>query len=389
MYVLDCRFRKLESILAYSISSNQWLGIGEGSNQFHTVLLDLDEHKDYCSGSFFAFENNENLPSIFGKILTDGKNAIQNLNVEIFPLHPNEARIVSEDEFSKIWPNADMSTHADLELVFSENNLKIKWKTALGQAGACELFSFSNPSNSKVDLIAKKVTWEEFKQYTEKFSYKDFIFRGQSNPWPIITSFHRTHRKDLVSYINNDLPQMYRTLYPYINPPLDPGNRDHNTAMFHLLQHYGYPTPMLDWTYSAYIAAYFAFSSLSKNTSLDDEFVRIFVFDLKNWQNLMPSKQSLTFTTPHITFLNPLPIANDRSVPQQGLSMATNCFGIENFVQFFEKENNTTFLAAMDISKSERQTALKDLRKMGITAASMFPGIDGACQNMKGMNFGD
>tara|TARA_R100000322_G_scaffold27711_2_gene17643 strand:+ start:279163 stop:279372 length:210 start_codon:yes stop_codon:yes gene_type:complete len=69
--------------------------------------------------------------------------------------------------------------------------------------------------------------------------------------------------------------------------------------------------------------------------------------------------------------------------------MLTNIDDIEHFVSFHELQQNEKYLKAIDIPKSERSTVLRDLRTMGITASSLFPGLDGSCEALRQLRFDD
>jgi hypothetical protein len=57
--------------------------------------------------------------------------------------------------------------------------------------------------------------------------------------------------------------------------------------------------------------------------------------------------------------------------------LVTNVANVENFLKFFEQENRQTFLYAADVPITIAAEALEDLTFMGLTAATLFPGLDG------------
>jgi hypothetical protein len=44
-------------------------------------------------------------------------------------------------------------------------------------------------------------------------------------------------------------------------------------------------------------------------------------------------------------------------------------------------------LWAIDLPVSERKKVIQELGYMGITAGSLFPGLDGACEELRERNF--
>jgi hypothetical protein len=99
--------------------------------------------------------------------------------------------------------------------------------------------------------------------------------------------------------------------------------------------------------------------------------------------------QKVTFCPPHFSLLEPLAIENDRAIPQQSLSSVTNVDDIESYIRVRESERGVRFLRVFDLPRRERTRVLSDLRMMGITAGSMFPGLDGICEELRARLFGD
>ena len=365
------------------LQSGQWIGSGTGDNNFDPIIIDLDDNGDYLSGQFCAFEKDPNLPSIEGRIhKLDKTKKRQTIDVFHKPIHQLSPNILRDEDFKKYWPDVKMSKTSTLAFNFEGDNLELEWFSKSNRGGTCKLIRSNKNKNSECSTEGVG-SWSEFKSLIDGKNIQGHIFRGQPGPWRLCTSFHRTNRKDLVYYDAVDIPEIHRTLSSELDDLLDLSNPIHRAALYYLIQHHGYPTPLLDWTYSPYIAAYFAF----RNTAHIEGNVRVYSFNNDEWVNDFRQLSLLSFTKPHLSILIPIAVGNKRSIPQQGLSTISNLNDIETYVKKREAENNKTYLTAIDIPKSERDNALRDLSLMGITAGSMFPGLDGACEYLKMKNF--
>jgi hypothetical protein len=73
-------------------------------------------------------------------------------------------------------------------------------------------------------------------------------------------------------------------------------------------------------------------------------------------------------------------------IPQQAASTVTNLDDIESYIRSKESADKT-YLSAVDLPVTERSHVSEELRRMGITAGSLFPGLDGMCEELKDRNF--
>jgi FRG domain len=151
------------------------------------------------------------------------------------------------------------------------------------------------------------------------------------------------------------------------------------TEMAALAQHYGTPTRMLDWTESAYIAAFFAFSDFGRiGQEMDAEQGQCAVVALDTRAAAWNSDSG-------VTLVNANRRMNSRLRRQRGVFTLNSsvCSSLEDYCSSFygDKEPDDRPLVRLILPKAFAPGALRDLEMMGITSESMFPGLEGAARS--------
>jgi hypothetical protein len=242
------------------------------------------------------------------------------------------------------------------------------------------------PSGSVVaDACA---TWDEYKHWaaTSRTNYQALAFRGHgSRDFRLQTSLHRQGRYRLERYCSETLREFRAHAEAVLGDRFDLSDADDYAVLLGLAQHHGLPTPMLDWTQSPYIAAFFAFADAleSQDTRPTATHVRIYGLTRTFLAYHSPGIVTLPYYCPYACSLAISPRGNPRLYAQQGQFIVTNMGDLEGLLRGIEMATNQRLVVAADIPISSAEEALEDLAYMGLSAATMFPGLDGVCRKMR------
>ncbi len=364
----------------------QWIGPVEGENA-GLAVVDLDHMGTYYSGHAYLFEADKNLPATLARIQTSEIAEKFQLNeCPLTALHPFFPVALSRDQLAEDFPQVSFPTKADISLERTKDGLRGEWKTDIGTHGHAILYESKASEPSDLKPLREVSTWKEFKSFALDLPPRQFIFRGQDCCKRLRTSFHRTRRKDLVTYLTEDMPHAHHVLTARTKHLFNLQNPVENGAFLNLLQHHGYPTPLLDWSYSPFVAAFFAFRFRRIREPGDDR-VRILCFNKTAWEQAFPQVQTIAFAQPHFSIMEALTIENSRAMPQQSVSSVTSVDDIEGYLLAKQAETEDEYIRAIDLPFSERRKVMEELSLMGITAGSLFPGLDGACEELRGRYF--
>jgi len=357
----------------------QWIGRVEKGHSGR-IVLNVDEHNDSFNGIAYLTPDDAKLPAVVAVFNTNSKNSPLDFEAFVFAVDPRNQQFVDLESISSIYPNVIMPKSLNATASFDANNITVTMKTDIGQEIEFEINRPEFTAISTWEGVPK--SWEEFKEYASNVSKRRYIFRGQKEPWKLRTSFHRNGRYNLRRFINEDAARLHRSLSSKTKHLFDLNIPVQYGAFLNLAQHHGYPTPLLDWTYSPYVAVFFAFRHVPKNT-LEEKSVRIFVFDQEQWGKDFNQLTSLDVPTPHLSLSEFLAIDNERVIPQQSVTTVTNIDDIETYIRTKEADRQSKYMWAFDIPWTERSKVMNELSYMGITAGSMFPGIDGVCEELR------
>jgi hypothetical protein len=364
--------------------NGQWTGRYSGTNS-GLLVIDLDDMGNHYEGHACAYDDNPSLPGTFVSIKTTDKGPAFKGRLLLSPIDPRSGEPTTWDKIATLFQAGVVIPHyADIELTCDDDVLNVIWKTNIETSGAAEIKRTKADAPTEYTPLAEVKCWEHFKTYVSNLEHRRYIFRGQAQPLRLRTTYHRTGRANLARFLDQDIKTLHRHLSLRTSHVFNLSIPDENGAFFNLAQHHGYPTPLLDWTFSPFVAAFFAYHRLrnSEARAAAGKTVRVFIFDQMAWRETFSQINHLTWRKPHFSIMEFIAIDNERLIPQQSISSLTNVDDVETYIRSTETTERQ-FLRIVDLPMIERPMVMRELSVMGITAGSLFPGLDGACEELR------
>lgn len=362
----------------------QWRGTFTATELAGTLTMDAEYIDGKIGGSVVLFPNNASLGFIVGQI-TPVEDALSPTytTITLRQFNPFTNQFLSPEQVAEVFKGAEVAKLVQARIEWNDTKMSVSWDSDIRRSGNAHLTR--DNADSPSELCAQRMSWERFKKHVATLPARKFVFRGQQEPWRLRSHFHRTGRSDLLRYVTEDMTLLYRHLSARTRHLFNRADNDQNGAFVHLAQHYGFPTPLIDWTYSPFVAAFFAYRRLGNTDAkrARGKRVRIFQFDQKQWRADFPQVGITAPAHPHFSLMEFIAIENERLIPQQALSGLTNVVDVETYIAFCERTRQHQYLTAIDLPVSERETVMRELALMGITAGSLFPGLDGACEELR------
>lgn len=212
---------------------------------------------------------------------------------------------------------------------------------------------------------------------------KMWIYRGQANPaWALETTYSRFFSNNINSQngtfnldiFNSLLTRFIRRISEVFGTDYESYNL---VRQMSLAQHYGIPTPLLDWSHSPFIAVYFAVTDAlfheENHTRFNIYALDVSVFDDNNFQRDAEERLNSNNSNP-LEFIDTNRFFSKRIANQMG------CFTFQNFAGGLEKwsnsqNNNSPELRKFTINGIKREIT-RELELMGIRGSSLFDDFD-------------
>ena len=237
--------------------------------------------------------------------------------------------------------------------------------------------------------IIRVESWEAFLGHITRPPYSNWAFRGERDErWPLYSSLSRYLQGFGIA--PEAWPEQERRIirifkrkaHQFLEKPPD---LDDDFQWLALMQHHGAPTRLIDFTWSPYVAAFFAL----ERTQGDGVVWAINPARVDSSRNFKPAR-----TDPRIEgnfqryyikgdrrfiWMGEPHTMNQRLIAQSGTFAVPGLLDVPVEDILSDNEN---IMAKFVMTNAVREIGMRELYRMNITYATLFPGLDGLARSM-------
>ncbi len=233
--------------------------------------------------------------------------------------------------------------------------------------------------------------WRHFSEILEEGFFNRYktqlVYRGHRRfDWPLTPSLGRLDHRGIISNeVAEEQISFFRKAVRGRILDRTLVDLEEVDELWAVGQHHGLMTPLLDWTYSPYVALFFAFEKPDSTSELDNPYRTIYVLN-KSYIEGSPNP---------IQILEPRKDDHGRLVNQAGLftlsefgdtleNQLINSLQDEEIIDVSEEEEEREFakyICKIYIPNEDRDECIQHLRRMNVHHASLFPDLQGAAEH--------
>ncbi len=244
-------------------------------------------------------------------------------------------------------------------------------------------------------------TWNEFKEKIDGKEFRNWAFRGQADlTWPLFSSLSRYLLKfkvDAAAWPQQEkriLRIFKRKAHHYLNHLPEDAN---SLEWLALMQHHGAPTRLLDFTWSPYVAAFFALENANTPSAIwaiyppktyPRDLITIYTGQITDSDNINPQipgnfEKYFISNTANIVSVGEPRKMNLRLIAQSGTFAVPGVLHIPLDEILLKNKYSQSAIIKFELNtQALRRTAMEDLYKMNITNATLFPDVDGLARSL-------
>ncbi|MBS1859816.1 MAG: FRG domain-containing protein [Acidobacteria bacterium] len=239
--------------------------------------------------------------------------------------------------------------------------------------------------------VFRLTSWDAFLKLVINPPYSNWAFRGERDErWPLFSSLSRylqnfgVHKKAWPQQEGRILRIFKRKAHQFLERPPE---WDDDFQWLALMQHHGAPTRLIDFTWSPYVAAFFALERAVGNgvvwalnparidSSRNPHPARVDPRDPGNFARHYLRGRN------HLIWMGEPYTMNRRLIAQSGTFAVPGVLDVpvEEILPGRDREET---LAKFVLTHPVREVGMRELYRMNITFATLFPDLDGLARSM-------